>query len=209
MEEYLNNENELTKKFFNLEEILAFQMKHDVQIIRGGDYSYCAYINGEGYSTALTPMYALVYGIKKWKEVNEGVQDLAEQKAAYVSGTLTMDDVERFIKEHKTVYINGPATKEDFDKFVSGLSEPAAYEKPYNEKLDFKQAIDEAVDEMLGINKVNSAAITMTYEARCKHCAMCKVSGKRSHKCTNEESERYNQRIALRDKCCSKFKLTN
>jgi len=63
MADYFTEENELTRQYFNLDKILAFQLKHDVQIIRGEDYMYLCYIDGKGYGTALTPMWALTYGI--------------------------------------------------------------------------------------------------------------------------------------------------
>ena len=53
---------------FDLDEILAFQLENDVQIIRGEDYQYMCYINKEVYATGLTPMFALSYGIKVYKE---------------------------------------------------------------------------------------------------------------------------------------------
>lgn len=71
--DYFLEEVRLTKKFFDMEETIRFQLKYDVQIIRGGDYQYVCYINKEGYSTALTPMFALVSGIKQFKEKNEHI----------------------------------------------------------------------------------------------------------------------------------------
>lgn len=68
MDDYFGAEYELTKKMFDLDEVLNFQLNNDIQIIRGEDYSYMCYINKECYSTALTPMFALVYGIKCFKE---------------------------------------------------------------------------------------------------------------------------------------------
>lgn len=65
---YFLEENELTKKLFDLNEILAFQLKNDVQIIRGEDYQYICYINKEVYGTSLTFMCALVIGIKQFKD---------------------------------------------------------------------------------------------------------------------------------------------
>ncbi|HPC09535.1 MAG TPA: hypothetical protein PLN85_00475 [archaeon] len=35
---YHNKEIELTENFFNLKEILNFQLEHDIQIIRGEGY---------------------------------------------------------------------------------------------------------------------------------------------------------------------------
>lgn len=71
MESYFEQENELTKKMFDLDEILYFQLYNDVQIIRGGDYNYMCYINKSVYGIGLTPMYALSYGIKRFKETNK------------------------------------------------------------------------------------------------------------------------------------------
>lgn len=62
-------EIELTKQYFNLDEILAFQLENDVQVIRGEDYLYMCYINKGCYEIGLTPMYALVFGINKFKEI--------------------------------------------------------------------------------------------------------------------------------------------
>ena len=67
MEDYFLKENELTKNLFDLDEILDFQLKNDVQIIRGEDYQYMCYINKKVYATGLTPMFALASGIKCFK----------------------------------------------------------------------------------------------------------------------------------------------
>jgi hypothetical protein len=66
--DYFIEENELTKQMFDLDEILTFQLENDVQIIRGEDYQYMCYINKLVYATRLTPMFALSYGIKCFKE---------------------------------------------------------------------------------------------------------------------------------------------
>ncbi len=66
--DYFLEENELTRKLFDLDEILAFQLENDVQIIRGEDYQYMCYINKEGFGSCLTPMGALVIGIKQFKD---------------------------------------------------------------------------------------------------------------------------------------------
>ncbi|NRA92433.1 MAG: hypothetical protein HRU26_07060 [Psychroserpens sp.] len=66
--DYFLEENELTKKLFDLDEILAFQLENEVQIIRGENYQYMCYINKKGYGTCLTPMGALVIGIKQFKD---------------------------------------------------------------------------------------------------------------------------------------------
>jgi len=68
MADYFIEENELTKQMFDLDEILAFQLENDVQIIRGEDYQYVCYINKSVYATGLTPMFVLAYGVKVFKE---------------------------------------------------------------------------------------------------------------------------------------------
>lgn len=67
---YFKEEITDTKKYFNLDEILEFQLKNDVQIIRGEDYQYMCYINNEVWATALTPMFALTFGIKFYMDKN-------------------------------------------------------------------------------------------------------------------------------------------
>ena len=69
MENYFEEENKLIKENFNLDELLEFQLKHDIQIIRGADYQYLCYIDKEAYSSGLTPMFALVFGIKIYKDI--------------------------------------------------------------------------------------------------------------------------------------------
>ena len=66
--DYMIGENQLTKTMFDLEEILNFQLKYDIQIIRGEDYQYMCYINKIVYATGLTPMFVLSYGINRFKE---------------------------------------------------------------------------------------------------------------------------------------------
>jgi hypothetical protein len=67
MDDYMKGEIELTRKMFNLEEILEFQLLHDVQIIRSADYQYLCYIDKEAYGTSMTPMLALIIGINQYK----------------------------------------------------------------------------------------------------------------------------------------------
>jgi len=71
MEYSLTEENKLTEQLFDLRETLAFQLKHDVQVIRGEDYQYMCYIDKTVYATGLTPMFAMAYGIKRFKENNK------------------------------------------------------------------------------------------------------------------------------------------
>jgi len=72
---YFLEENEFVKQNFNLGEILNFQLKYDIQIIRGEDYQYMCYINQKVYTTGLTPLFALLLGVKKFKRFHE--KDLA------------------------------------------------------------------------------------------------------------------------------------
>lgn len=66
--DYFKEENELTKKLFDLDEIISFQMEHDVQIIREADWQYLCYIDKKGFGSGLTTMGALVIGIKQFKD---------------------------------------------------------------------------------------------------------------------------------------------
>lgn len=68
---YFAEEVELTRKVFDLDQILSFQMEHDVQIIRGEDWQYMCYIDKNAYGSSLTPMAALVFGIKQYKDVED------------------------------------------------------------------------------------------------------------------------------------------
>lgn len=75
----LEEENELIKKHFNLEDILNFQSNYGFEIIRGEDYQYLCYINKKYYGTSLTPMGALTFGIKQFLKSelsNEQINDL-------------------------------------------------------------------------------------------------------------------------------------
>lgn len=64
-----NQENELVKERFNLEDVLTFQSKHDIQIIRGNDYMYMCYIDKAVYATGLTPMHVLTIGIENYNNL--------------------------------------------------------------------------------------------------------------------------------------------
>lgn len=66
--DYFKLENDQTKKMFNLDDILNFQLNNDVQIIRGSDFQYYCYINKECFANSLTTLNALVVGIEKYKE---------------------------------------------------------------------------------------------------------------------------------------------
>ena len=60
---YFEEENKLTRKLFDLEKIINFQLLHDVQIIRAEDYMYNCYIDKKPYSAELTPLFSMVNGI--------------------------------------------------------------------------------------------------------------------------------------------------
>lgn len=61
-------ENNSSKTMFNLDEILNFQLSHDIQIIRGEDYQYQCFIDKKAYGSALTPIFALIVGIKLYNK---------------------------------------------------------------------------------------------------------------------------------------------
>lgn len=63
---YFKLENEETKRLFDIDKILDFQPKHNIQIIRGEDLQCCCYIDGKVYDISLTPLGAMVYGIEKY-----------------------------------------------------------------------------------------------------------------------------------------------
>lgn len=64
---YFEEENNETRRLFDLESLIAFQMEHEVQIIRGEDYQYMCYIDKEVYGSSLTPLNALVVGVRKFE----------------------------------------------------------------------------------------------------------------------------------------------
>lgn len=69
--DYFKVELDYVLKEFNLDNIIAFQKEHDVQIIRGEDWQYVCYIDKKVYSVALTFMGALVEGIEKYNLIHE------------------------------------------------------------------------------------------------------------------------------------------
>lgn len=66
--DYIKEETDLARRLFDLDEIIDFQLEHDVQIIRGSDYQYLCYIDKEGFAPSLTPIGALVIGIKQFSQ---------------------------------------------------------------------------------------------------------------------------------------------
>lgn len=64
----LLQETQETKAAFNLDKLLNFQLKHDVQIVRGADYLYQCLINKKAYGAALTPLAALVFGVEEYQK---------------------------------------------------------------------------------------------------------------------------------------------
>lgn len=65
---YFKQEDDLTEKLFNLQELIEFQKTHEVQIIRGEDFQYNCYIDGKCYCNSLTFLNSLVVGVKLFKE---------------------------------------------------------------------------------------------------------------------------------------------
>ena len=68
MENYFEEEHSEVKKSFNLLDIIEFSKSHTVEVAVGEDYQYMCYIDGDGYATGLTPLGALIYGIKAYKQ---------------------------------------------------------------------------------------------------------------------------------------------
>src|SRR5690606_21975965 len=69
MYDYFEEENEIVRKQFDLDTVLAFTKEHRVEVIMGGDYQYEVYIDGEGsYATGLTAMFVLWFGIENYKK---------------------------------------------------------------------------------------------------------------------------------------------
>lgn len=66
--DYFEDEHQEVRKTFNLEEVIEFSKKHRVEVIMERDLQYMCYIDGDGYSTGLTPLGALIYGIKTYNE---------------------------------------------------------------------------------------------------------------------------------------------
>ena len=70
---YFEEEFELIRTKFDINVVIEFTKLHDVQIIRGEDYMYLAYIDEEGFGTSLTPLGAMWFGIQsynKFKQIN-------------------------------------------------------------------------------------------------------------------------------------------
>lgn len=69
--DYIIDEIALTKGIIDLGYILSLQIHHDIQVIRGEDYQYCCYIDKECWATGLTPLWALAYGAKLFREKDD------------------------------------------------------------------------------------------------------------------------------------------
>lgn len=63
MNSYIQDEMMDVRNKFDLEDTISFQLGHDVQIIRGPDFQYECWIDGQCYVTALTHLGALTYGM--------------------------------------------------------------------------------------------------------------------------------------------------
>src|SRR5690606_38391606 len=70
--DYFEEEDKLTKKLFNLDDILQFCRKHRVEVIMGSDYQYECYIDAKPndgcYATGLSPLGAMILGIKTYND---------------------------------------------------------------------------------------------------------------------------------------------
>lgn len=70
MDNYIETELKDIKQTFNIDDIIKFQSKHTLEIIRGEDWLYYCYIDKKAYTSGFTPMGALIYGILQFKEHN-------------------------------------------------------------------------------------------------------------------------------------------
>lgn len=59
-----------TKGLIDIDFILYMQLEHDIQIVRGSDWQYECWIDKKCYATSLTPMFALFYGVKTFRELS-------------------------------------------------------------------------------------------------------------------------------------------
>jgi hypothetical protein len=64
-------ENKYTRRFFDLEEIIEFQQAHCIEVARGADLIFDCYIDKKCYANCLTPMGALVEGIREYKRLSK------------------------------------------------------------------------------------------------------------------------------------------
>lgn len=64
--DYFQIEIDQSRKEFDIELMLSFQMKNDIQITRGLDYQYICWINGKSYAISLTFMDALTTGVNQY-----------------------------------------------------------------------------------------------------------------------------------------------
>jgi hypothetical protein len=65
--DYFHSEIEQTRDMIDVDELLAFQLSHDIQVIRGEDYQYVCYVDGkQSGAIGITPMYAMVTGVRDY-----------------------------------------------------------------------------------------------------------------------------------------------
>ena len=96
----VQEENKTTKKAFDLDFLLKFQLEHDLQIIRGSDYNYECWIDGKCYSQSLTPLASIVIGAKKYIE-NSGIYD--EKLLEYGSLMYDFDNCKDIFEKRRIV----------------------------------------------------------------------------------------------------------
>ena len=71
MNDVIDEELEYIRERFNFDYTLNFQIKHNIQIVRGIDCQYMCYIDGRVYAVMLTFMGALVEGIEKYNLIHK------------------------------------------------------------------------------------------------------------------------------------------
>jgi hypothetical protein len=67
---HFEEEVQAVKKLFDIDMVMSFEEKHDVQVVRERDYQYYCFIDKKVYSSALTTLGALYFGISIYKELN-------------------------------------------------------------------------------------------------------------------------------------------
>jgi hypothetical protein len=67
----IEDEYRIAHTLFDFNDFFELQKNHEIQIIKGEDYQYYCYIDRVVYATGLTMIFALSYGIKKFKEHTE------------------------------------------------------------------------------------------------------------------------------------------
>lgn len=80
IEDMLQWEEGLIRKLFDLEELMAFQREHTFVIERGEDYQYYMRTLEGNFGSSLTPLGALVLGMKQFKKYRNELLPKVEER---------------------------------------------------------------------------------------------------------------------------------